>query len=111
MHVGAVAGDDRRAIGTPVSGLYLASANADTMAAVVCGLSGSCGWNADAPPVVLHDHRLDAARRLRVDDVQVGQVAESEQRAAAVGARGIGRAPQHVEPRDVGLARPGGERR
>lgn len=35
-------------IGTPVSGLYLASANADTMAAVVCGLSGSCGWNADA---------------------------------------------------------------
>ena len=34
-------------IGAPVSGLYRASENACTMAAVACGLSGSWGWNAD----------------------------------------------------------------
>ncbi len=34
-------------IGAPVSGLYRASENACTIAAVACGLSGSCGWNAE----------------------------------------------------------------
>lgn len=35
------------AIGAPVSGLRRASENAFTIAAVVCTLIGSCGWNAD----------------------------------------------------------------
>ncbi len=33
-------------IGAPVSGLYRASENARTIAAVACGLRGSCGWKA-----------------------------------------------------------------
>ena len=60
--------------------------------------------------MVLHDHRLDATGRLRVDHVHVGEVAQVQQRAARGHAGRIGGAAEQVDAGQVALAGTGDER-
>ena len=59
--------------------------------------------------VVGHDHRFDPAGGLRVDDVQVGEVAEVEEGPPRAGAARPRRSAEDVEARQVGLAGSGEE--
>ena len=54
--------------------------------------------------VVLHDHGFDAAGGLRVDDVEVREVPEVQQRTSGRRACARGRRSQDVETRDIRLA-------
>ena len=82
-------------IGAPVTGLVRAAAIDSTIDAVTCTVSGSCGRIAPTPePSGPARHRLEARRRLRVDHVHVGEVAEVGQRPPAGLARAAGARPR-----------------